>query len=171
MISQIRKSLVKLMKDEISKENFLTDLGINVNDLNSIISDMLKTAFENQDRDMMEDAVYFLCVYEEFIDLNDHVDILNKIICADWHISHETIALLLEEAESPGSVEPLYKNVFAEYDYLAWDTNYALAVKCIYGLGKIATKSAIEKLECLSKENNEIIKENAIYQLKKLGVV
>lgn len=171
MISQIRNSLFKLMNNELSKDNFLIEIGINVNTLNSVILDMLKIAFENQDGDLVEDAIYLLCVYEEFVDLNDYVDILNKIICTDWHIDHENIALLLEEAKSPSSVDSLYKNVFAKYNYLTWDKNYALAVKCIYGLGKIATKSAIEKLKCLSKENNEVIKENAINQLKKLGVI
>ncbi|CDG89183.1 HEAT repeat domain-containing protein [Xenorhabdus bovienii] len=65
------------------------------------------------------------------------------------------------------SVDALYQVSNFELDYLDFDDSYALAVKCIWGLGDIGTPEALEKLKILSISDNEIIKENAINQLKR----
>ncbi|WP_145973675.1 hypothetical protein [Phytobacter massiliensis] len=57
-----------------------------------------------------------------------------------------------------------------KFDYLDFDDSYALAVKCIWALGDIATKESFEKLKLLSKSNNTVIKENACHQLKKHSI-
>ncbi len=170
MISKIKNNILNLMTNQVTKEDFLKNLKIDINIMSNVILDMLKIAYNNQDKNLLEEAIYLLFTYEENIDLKKYVDMLNKIICENWHTEHENIALLLEDIAYSSSVDALYKNIFAKYDYLLWDTNYALAVKCIYGLGAIATDSAIKKLKQLSIHDNEIIRKNSLYQLKKLCI-
>lgn len=159
------------MTNKIGKEHFLYINNLNDNSLRSTIKEMLEVSFQDNDKDLLEDSIYLLCKYEDIINIQDYVPLLNSIICCGWHTVHEDIALLLEDAKSPSSIEALYQNATSHYDYLAWDSNYALAVKCIYALGRIASPEALEKLKILAENNNIIIKENALNQLKKLNVV
>ncbi|PHM35796.1 hypothetical protein Xmau_04455 [Xenorhabdus mauleonii] len=53
------------------------------------------------------------------------------------------------------------------FDYLDFDNSYALAVKFIWGLSDIGTPETLEKLKIISESVNEVIRDNAINQLKR----
>ncbi|WP_338804667.1 hypothetical protein WDV76_04965 [Xenorhabdus griffiniae] len=95
------------------------------------------------------------------------IHILNELILAQWHYKHEDLARLLHKYRKPSSVDALYKVSTFELEYLDFDDSYALAVKCIWGLGDIGTPEALKKLKILSISDNKIIKENALNQLKR----
>lgn len=84
-----------------------------------------------------------------------------------WHHQHEDIATLLDFLKSPNSIECLYKITLTEFEYLSYDDSYALALKCIWALGNINTEESKQKLELLSKSENEIIRQNARKQLER----
>lgn len=88
-----------------------------------------------------------------------------------WHYRHEDIASLLQDAKSPTSIDALNKAVMTKFGYLDFDDSYALAVKCIWALGEIGTPEAMDKLTKLSKSDNKIIRDNAINQLKRHGLL
>lgn len=59
-----------------------------------------------------------------------------------------------------------YKTALTKFDYLDFDEAYALAVKCIWALGDINSEDSRRKLELLTEFQNEIIRDNAIKQLR-----
>jgi hypothetical protein len=76
-------------------------------------------------------------------------------------MKHEDIASILQRMPDPLAVNTLYKAALTIDPYLEWDENHALATKCIYALGTIATDEAKAKSELLAKSDNAIIREDA----------
>jgi hypothetical protein len=98
----------------------------------------------------------------------DTVSILNRLLVEDWHQQHENIAMALSELRTPSSVESLYQAALSHHPYLDYDDSYALAVKCIWGLGKIGTEAARERLARLAASENPVIRDQAQKQLKRI---
>jgi hypothetical protein len=102
------------------------------------------------------------------IKTNDLVDILIELMSEPWHYKHEDITRLFQKWRNPKTISVLYETTNKSFDYLEYDDSYALAVKCIWALGDIATVESFDKLKILSESTNPIIKENACYQLKNM---
>lgn len=100
----------------------------------------------------------------KLIDSN-FIDVLTRLLKEEWHCEHESIIDSLDDLRCYSCVDIFFDTALAHYEYLDYDEAFALAVKCIWGLGNIGTKEAREKLQLLAKSDNDIIKENALYQL------
>ena len=98
----------------------------------------------------------------------EQLDIIHLLALAPWHHSHEDIVIVMERLRDPRSIETLYLTALSEHEYLDFDDNYALGVRCTWALGKIGTNSANEKLRLLAETENPIIKKAAIFQLERL---
>lgn len=132
------------------------------------IHDLLIEARDNKDPDLLEGGITLIFIFKE---MRCPVKELNELLLESWHYRHEDIASLLQDAKSPTSIDALNKAVMTKFDYLDFDDNYALAVKCIWALGEIGTPEAMDKLTKLSKSDNKIIRDNAINQLKRHGLL
>ncbi len=86
----------------------------------------------------------------------------------DWHRSHEDIVMLLEEIGDPESIDCIFSMFSKKPLYLEYDDNCSLEKKCIWALGAIGSKYAVEKLTEISKSNNKVIREAALQQLNHL---
>ncbi|MBD2785034.1 HEAT repeat domain-containing protein [Xenorhabdus sp. DI] len=124
----------------------------------------LELSILNKDADAIDLFLYFGAV----IGYNySCISLLNKLILMQWHYKHEDLAMILQHYKHPSSVDALYQVSGFELEYLDFDDSYALAVKCIWGLGDIGTPEAFEKLKVLSESDNEVVRENSINQLKR----
>ncbi|WMT16742.1 HEAT repeat domain-containing protein [Serratia fonticola] len=132
------------------------------------IYDLLIEARDNKDPDLLEDGITLIFIFKEE---NYPINELNELLLESWHYRHEDIASLLQDAKSPTSIDALNKAVMTKFGYLDFDDSYALAVKCIWALGEIGTPEAMDKLTKLSKSDNKIIRDNAINQLKRHGLL
>lgn len=132
------------------------------------IHDLLIEARNNKDPDLLEDGITLIFIFKE---VKHPVKELNELLLESWHYRHEDIASLLQDAKSPTSIDALNKAVMTKFDYLDFDDSYALAVKCVWALGEIGTPEAMDKLTKLSKSDNKIIRDNAINQLKRHGLL
>ncbi|WP_024529719.1 HEAT repeat domain-containing protein [Serratia fonticola] len=132
------------------------------------IHDLLIEARDNKDPDLLEDGITLVFIFKE---MKYPVKELNELLLESWHYRHEDIASLLQDAKSPTSIDALNKAVMTKFDYLDFDDSYALAVKCIWALGEIGTPVAMDKLTKLSNSDNKIIRDNAINQLKRHGLL
>lgn len=132
------------------------------------IHDLLIEARDNKDPDFLEDGITLIFIFKE---MKYPVKELNELLLESWHYRHEDIASLLQDAKSPTSIDALNKAVMTKFGYLDFDDSYALAVKCIWALGEIGTPEAMDKLTKLSKSDNKIIRDNAINQLKRHGLL
>ncbi|ENF7817954.1 hypothetical protein ABR157_003749 [Enterobacter soli] len=138
-------------------------------DLTSYLLESLKNAKSNHSEDDVESIVILIFELKE-IKTNDLVDILIELMSEPWHYKHEDITRLFQKWRNPKTISVLYETTNKSFDYLEYDDSYALAVKCIWALGDIATVESFDKLKILSESTNPIIKENACYQLKKHAI-
>ncbi|MEU6169983.1 HEAT repeat domain-containing protein [Streptomyces tanashiensis] len=128
---------------------------------------LLRDAMERRDAVDVEMAVIVKAAAgasgEEFLEP------LIELSRADWHTRHEDVVRMLSKLRSPKAVPALGEAARWVPEYLDWDENRALAVKAIWALGAISGPEAQEALEGLRDAENEIIRENAVKQLKRRG--
>ncbi|ROP59945.1 PBS lyase HEAT-like repeat-containing protein [Enterobacter sp. BIGb0383] len=149
----------KISGDEL-KERF----SLEGKSTSEFISNLLIEASDNKDPDLLEDGITLIFIFK---DVRYPIKELNSLLLESWHYKHEDIASLLQDAKSPTSIDALNKAIVKKFDYLDFDDSYALAVKCIWALGEIGTPEAIDKLTKLSISDNDVIRDNAINQLKR----
>lgn len=167
MIEKIKKYILDIIAERITREDMQKELNMTEKEVFEYSIEMMKSSLAKEDATLLEYAIYLTYIYEEH--LKDYVYLLNRLLICGWHYSHEDIAWQLQQAKSPTSIKYLYDTVYAKYDYLDYDEAYALAVKCIWGLGDIRTEEAIERLKILTSSENEIIKKNALYQIERIN--
>jgi len=112
---------------------------------------------------------------EYLIDENDFskdcvvfVEILCQLLEENWHIKHEDIALILQEAKDARAIEALYNTAQKKLDYLDYDDTCQLSRKCIWALWQIGTEEAVEKIKLLAESNDKVIGNYAIKQLNRV---
>ncbi|MFU8646689.1 HEAT repeat domain-containing protein [Lysinibacillus sp. fkY74-1] len=157
----------KLWLNEITEKEFIDAFFPN-GIVSEYVLKLLYGAYKIRDVEAVRWMLYVASKFDLFT-LN-YTSVLCSLIEEDWHKSHEDIAFTLSKLKPLNAVESLYKAVFHELEYLDYDDNFALAVKCIWGLGNINSPDSIEKLKSLSKSNNETIKRNAMEQLEICGL-
>ena len=165
MTQNERELIGKLMSDSISDRGFLENFTVNIAENPNYFRQLLKEAYDEKNSYDVDYLIYIGFTFNLFTE--EYVEILCKLIEASWHEQHENIATLFQFLKSTKSIESLYKTAITHFEYLDYDDSYALAVKCIWALGDINTIEARKKLELLSESDNEIIRNNALKQLKR----
>ncbi len=123
---------------------------------------LLRDAVDRRDPTDVEMA---LIVSSHFGFSSDHIEPLIVLAYADWHQQHENVAWALENMRPPEAVDALAHLARWVPSYLEFDNARALAVKAIWGLGKIGNEPARCELEALSHANSEVVARNARSQL------
>lgn len=158
------KAMIELMLKKISKEQFLKINAIT--EIGDEIEKGLHKAYQCHDAKSVEEFVNLIWAFE-VID-ERYVDILNELLISDWHYQHENIALLLEEISSIESIDYLYKAIDLNIHYLSLYENYPFEIKCVRAIYYIGKEKSRSYLEELCKHDNDVIREMAKRQLKKL---
>lgn len=162
-----QKSLINmLIVKSITKKEFMNKFGVDKKDMIQFINTNLENAYEEKNPENIGLLLYIIFEYDFISEL--YIEILCKILYSKWHYEHENIAMIFNELKSPKTIKSLYDTAVTQFDYLNYDDSYALAVKCIWALGKINVPEAHEKLKILAKSVNKIIKECAIEQLNRI---
>ena len=155
----------QMMRDDIYEEEFWRDFGEDIINNEEYIVNLLEVAYDEKNCDdieyLMEISFGFDIITEKYF------GILCKLMTEPWHNQHENFAGIFQDFRYEKSVECLYEAAVTEFEYLNYDDNYVLAVKCIWALAYINTDEAREKLKLLAQSNNEIIRENALKQLSR----
>jgi len=149
-----------------SEKDLVTTLGINPASESDFIQREIVGASDRKSADVLE-AVLILAFH--FGASADLAVILCRLLVEDWHRSHENIALLLQQLRDPETVDCLYRCAQMQLDYLAFDDNYALAVKCVWALHDIGTPEAIGKLLLLVEDERQAVRDNARARLDELS--
>jgi hypothetical protein len=154
-----KELVVQLMRKTISNEQFAKEFDCS----SSNIKDLLEVAYQEENAD---DVDYLLFLVFSFnLVTADYSDLLCRLMDAEWHYKHEDIASLFQQNRFHQGVDYLYNAALTQHEYLDFDEAFALAVKCIWALGAINTPDSIRKLELLTESENEVIRNNAVYQL------
>lgn len=129
--------------------------------------DLLKQTIEEKNE---EDVEYMINIILHFGYFNEICLIVAPLLIEPWHHMHDMIAMNLEFEENPNTVEYLYKGAKYRCENLDYESDYCeFNRKCIWGLWKIGTKEAIEKIKNLTNCTNEIIRNHAINMLNGKG--
>lgn len=155
----------KLIGEGITDQQFLKEFPVDILSNLDYFKNLLEVAYDEKNERDIDYLFYIGYTFNLFKEKD--VDYLCKLVKEPWHHQHEDIATLFDFLKSPNSIECLYKTTLTEFEYLSYDDSYALAVKCIWALGNINTEESKQKLELLSKSENEIIRQNAIKQLER----
>lgn len=161
-------------KKQISLEVFINKLGIYEDEFSDYFLSEMVMAFESQDAEWLGYLIYALFLWDERMgeqkanELEKFLDILNKLLISDWHYKHEDITLLLQKISSDKSIKYLYDAIELHPEYLAWDDNYSFEVKCVRAIYYIGKEKSFSYLEKLCKHSNNVIREMAQRQIKKL---
>ena len=169
-----RSIFLDYFEKRISKETLIKELNMESElFFNNLLSD-LELNYHLKDSEMIEFLIYALLLWEEYnyfenaIHLHGFEDILNALLISDWHMQHETIVLILQKIQDKKSLEYIYKAIHLKLEYLEWDENFSFQVKCIRAIGRIGGKEAVEYLEILRNDSNQIIAHVAQRQFEKM---
>lgn len=146
------------------KEEFLTFFTVDVTKKPYYVRYLLESAYNSKNDEDVEYALFIVFAFNLFSDA--FLEILCNLIIVDWHFQHEDICLILQKIKSPNSVNALYKASLLNLEYLSYSDASPLARKCVWALGGIKTEESKEKLELLSKSDDELIRNTAKYQLE-----
>lgn len=158
------KAISELMLGKISKKGFLRENRILR--IDEMIEQNLDEAYKTKDADGLEELIYLIFKFEAFN--NRYVDVLNHLLITDWHFQHENIVLLLEKISCLDSINFLYDAIELKPKYLSCDENYAFEVKCVRAIYYIGKEKSFSYLQKLCGHSNDVIKEMAQRQIKKL---
>lgn len=98
---------------------------------------------------------------------SEGLEILNSLILLSNHRMHEDIARSLQKAHDPRSIPALVETVQADFDYLSWDEDKALARKCMWALATIDTKEAWSEIGRFSQIDDPVVASWAKEQLER----
>ncbi len=145
--------VLELITGRLSDDEFLRRVG---DDFEGPL-ELLRDAFARRDPDDVESALTLAFHFEALT--SDDVPLLCDLLLAPWHTRHEDVAIALEDLRDPRSVAAFYQAALnaSTYRYLEYDEGQALARKCTWGLAKVATPEARDKLEALSRCGVEAI--------------
>lgn len=162
-----KKLILNFATGSLSKEEFLDQYPVDVAHNPLYVSDVLKQALCDKSPEDVEHALLLgFC----FGFRHDCIEVLCKLLNEDWHQKHEDITRILQEKRDPSCTDSLYRAATTRRLYLEYNDSSALAVKCVWALGKIGTAAAIGKLKLIAEsDNREDVRKAAAHQLERLA--
>lgn len=162
-----RRLIWDLVQGGVSENSFIAQFGADPRTTPEIVRTELEESLTDRSPDNLK---YALMLAFRFGLSRQWAPLLCKLMEEDWHDSHEDIAHALQNLRLPSTIDCLYRTALRKHDYLAYNDNYALAVKCIWALHDIGTREAVEKLQLLSQSDlSAPIREKALKRLSALA--
>ena len=157
-----RALIIELLRNEITQQDFEKLYPVPIT--KTYILACLHAAIELKDDDKLWPAMVLAHDQAD----SDFLPLLEGLLVQKWHTSHEDIAFILQRLKSPTSVQALFRTATMHLAYLEQDEFLALARKCLWALGSINNNEAQEVIKNLATSDNEVIREHAQEQIKRL---
>jgi len=162
-----RRLIFAFAQGVLSEDSFIAQFGANPRTTPEIIRTAIEQGFAERSPDSLQCALVLAFLFGLS---RNWAPLLCKLIEKDWHHSHEDIAEALQDIRVPSTIDCLYRTALRKHDYLAYNDNASLAVKCIWALHDIGTYEAIEKLKLLSQSDlSAPARETALERLSALA--
>lgn len=170
-MTEVEKELISDFSDDLfTQEEFLTRYPVTICDLKRYVFTLLVASFVDKRRD---DVIYGLllgfCLKECPFDYS-FLDVMHRLLEADWHYSHEDIVSIVRDINHPLSIEVLYNTALNKIEFLPSDFFFGLPRKCIKAISAIGGDDAIRCLRLLSQHDVAEIRGFAIKELKYKGL-
>jgi 5'-3' exonuclease len=167
MNQQEKKLLIDWQSGKISKEDFLAVFPVDIrNNKNYIISEIEK-AIETAEIEEIELAINLIWLSDNEVEF---IDLLHKLLLNPNHRSHQYILKSLQDLRNPRSVLFIKKALETNFDYIPYtgSDSYGIAKWFSWALASIGTNEAIELIKEYSHSEEEGIREEMSYRLKRI---
>ena len=160
-----KQLIMKLWTGEIKPEELANGFSTNLIENPGYVFELIDQARDKRDSEAMQYISGLFVLFEK----EELLDVFNKLITEDWHKEHEDIIGTLQAWKDPSSIKPIVTSVNNNYQHLrdACDIG-SYAKKCSWALYSIGTKEAFNAIEELSKSQDEEVKDQMIYRLKRI---
>lgn len=153
---------------KISREEFIERYFADIPLREEYLISLLERAILEKNPELLGEVVVLLSC--NYFNTGAFLLKLCDLLSVDWHIKHEDIAMMLQEAKDPHTIQCLYNAAELSFDYLEYDETYQFGRKCIKALSAINNDEAILKLKLLTKSSISMIAYYANKELAKKNI-
>lgn len=148
-----------------SFESFIEEFPMEIN--GEYIIKKLEEVVSEKDKILLE-LLISLCYNAGFV--MESCLLFCEILKGNWHQQHEEIARIFQfKLKCDCSVESLVEAMNQKYEYLQTSGDYESFVrKCMYAIADLKTPHSLNILNKLSFSKNLVIREFAMYQVKRI---
>lgn len=162
------KLLRELSVDKISEQEFIKMFSYDISYAEGI-DNVFKDIYESKDSQALIASFSLHKFHQDSFKSREEYYL--KFAYADWHCWHEWLMTYLKLIGTDDCVDAIYHIAITPHELIDSEDRENLAVQCTYSLANIASKRAIERLQLLSKSDNERIKSEALMRLSEIGAV
>jgi hypothetical protein len=152
----------------ISKDVFLRRFPIDIKQNSEYIGKEVIDAIQKGDSDNLEMVLKLIWLLDGF---PERTHLLNMLLVAPNHISHQRIARELQIVKDPSTV-PYVRHALAKgFDYLEYTCSESNAIAKWFSwiLFAIGTEEAIQVMKDYSKASDDGVRGEMLYRLKKVN--
>ncbi|MEH0154083.1 hypothetical protein V6R21_08025 [Limibacter armeniacum] len=168
MTEELRQNIIDFQLGKLSKEELTLRLPFNMEKKHENLEILIDGVIESKDSEGVEFGLTLIWLLEEN---KEFTDLIHKIILQPWHSRYEDLIHDIQRRKENTSV-PIIKEVIQQkFDFLeSYETGTGQFIsQCGYALFSIGTDDAINTITELSNSDNEMIKREMNYQLKRLA--
>jgi len=169
MTEKDKQLLTDLEYGKISYDQLLERFSINIKEDSEFVRKEIYAAVHSAKSEEIGMTLPLIWLSE---DIDKYIDILNELLINPNHRNHQEIAKGLQDYPSPTTVPFVRKALESNFDYLEYTCSESKAIAKWFSwlLYSIGTTEAIELMKEYSNSNDEGIRNEMIYRLKKLHV-
>ena len=168
MTDELKNNIIDFQLGRLSKEDFMSVLPFDTKnrtvELRTLIDGIIKSKIS-------EDVQLGLTLLWLLEENNEFTDVLHKLILEPWHGRYEDIIHDLQKRKDSTSIPIIKIAIQQKYDSLessGTGTGQFIS-QCGYALYSIGTEDAVNCITELSISDDEIIRNEMLYQLKRLS--
>ena len=168
MTDQDKLVLAELDHGIITTNIFLKNFSVDIKNNTTYVRTEMMNAISTCDPDEIEMTLYLVWLSG---DIPKYVDILNELLLDPNHKCHQQIAKTLQDdAPSPSTVPFVRKVLESNFDHLEYTCSESDSIAKWFSwlLYSIGTTEAIDLMKEFSNSNDEGIRNEMRYRLKKL---
>jgi hypothetical protein len=170
MTDHDKQLLTELDCGIITRDIFLKDFSVDIKNETDFVRTEIRNAIATSDPVEIQMTLNLIWLSG---DISKYVDILNELLINPNHRSHQQIAKTLQDkAPSPTTVPFVRKALERNFDYLEYtgSDSGAIAKWFSWLLYSIGTPEAIALMKEYGNSNDEGIRKEMLYRLKKASV-
>ncbi len=168
MTEELRQNIIDFGLGKLSKDYLICKFPSNTEAKHKELREIIEGIIDSKNSEDVEHVMILLWQLE---DGNEYIDLIHKLILEPWHSKYEDLIHDLQRRKENSSVIIIEKAIQQKYDYLeSYETGTGQFIsQCGYALFSIGTEDAIRTISYLSNSDNEIVKREMVYQLKRLA--
>lgn len=167
MTEKLKQDIIDFEIQKITKEELLTKLPFPLRDKSTELRRIISKIIDDKIGSNVQFGLTLMWLLEEN---NEFTDLLHILLLEPWHNRYEDLIHALQARMDPSSVPIIEMAIQNKYEYLeSYGTGTGQFIsQCGYALYAIGSEEAKKTIRHLSHSEDEQIRREMIYQLKRL---